>query len=50
MIDEILPALAARIATVRRDMHAYPELAFEEHHTAEKVATFLDALESMGVK
>ena len=50
MLDDILPALATRIATVRRDIHAHPELAFEEHRTAERVATFLDALADLGVK
>lgn len=36
-----LPDLAARIATVRRDLHAHPELAFEENRTAGIVAAHL---------
>ncbi len=44
MIDEILPALAPKIAALRRDIHAHPELAFDENRTAEKVAAYLDGL------
>lgn len=43
-LDDFLPDLAARIAAVRRDLHAHPELAFEETRTAEVVATRLKAL------
>ncbi len=32
---------AANIATIRRDIHAHPELCYEEHRTADVVATKL---------
>jgi hippurate hydrolase len=44
MINELLPALTQKIATLRRDIHAHPELAFDEKRTAAKVADYLDAL------
>jgi hippurate hydrolase len=43
-LDDFLPDLATRIAAVRRDLHAHPELAFEETRTAEVVAVRLKAL------
>lgn len=39
-----LPELAKRIATLRRDIHAHPELAFEENRTAGVVAAHLKQL------
>lgn len=39
-----LPELATRIATLRRDLHAHPELAFEETRTASVVAAHLKKL------
>ncbi len=42
--DDLLPALARKIAVFRRDLHAHPELAFGEHRTAEKVASYLAGL------
>jgi len=44
MINELLPALTQRIAALRRDIHAHPELAFDEKRTAAKVADYLDGL------
>ena len=44
MINELLPALTSRIAVLRRDIHAHPELAFDENRTAAKVAAYLDGL------
>jgi hippurate hydrolase len=44
MLDELLTMLVPRMAAFRRDIHAYPELAFDEHRTAGKVADYLEAL------
>lgn len=41
---DFLPELAGRIATLRRDLHAHPELAFEETRTSRLVATELSRL------
>ena len=43
-LNDFLPELAGRIATVRRDLHAHPELAFDEQRTAGIVAAFLREL------
>ncbi len=42
VIDSIV-AQSAGIAAIRRDIHAHPELCFEEHRTAELVAQKLTA-------
>jgi amidohydrolase len=44
MINELLPALTPKIAAFRRDIHAHPELAFDEKRTSEKVASYLDGI------
>ncbi|OHC70423.1 MAG: peptidase M20 [Rhodocyclales bacterium RIFCSPLOWO2_02_FULL_63_24] len=44
MINELLPTLTTKIAALRRDIHAHPELAFDEHRTAAKVADYLEGL------
>jgi hippurate hydrolase len=44
MINELLPALTPKIAALRRDIHAHPELAFGEKRTSAKVAGYLDGL------
>lgn len=41
---DFLPELANRIASLRRDLHAHPELAFEEMRTAGVVAAHLKGL------
>ncbi|MFN3883464.1 MAG: M20 aminoacylase family protein [Rhodocyclaceae bacterium] len=41
---DFLPELSARIAVLRRDLHAHPELAFEEKRTAAVVAAHLEKL------
>lgn len=43
-LSGLLPELSARIATLRRDLHAHPELAFEETRTAAVVAAHLKRL------
>jgi hippurate hydrolase len=44
MLEELLPELAPRIAAIRRDIHAHPELAFGEWRTADLVAAHLERL------
>jgi len=39
-----LPEIATRVAAIRRDVHAHPELAFAERRTAELVASQLERL------
>ena len=46
-LSGLLPELSARIATLRRDLHAHPELAFEETRTAAVVA---DQLKRLGLE
>jgi amidohydrolase len=41
---ESLRADHAELTAIRRDIHAHPELAFEEHRTAELVARHLESL------
>ena len=41
---DLLRADHAEITAIRRDIHAHPELAFEEHRTAALVAERLEAL------
>lgn len=41
---DFLPELTVRIAALRRDLHAHPELAFEETRTASVVAAHLKKL------
>ncbi len=43
-LDDILPELASRIAAIRRDIHAHPELAFGEWRTSDIVAQHLEKL------
>jgi len=43
-LDELLPELHMRVAAVRRDIHAHPELAFGEWRTADIVAEKLHGL------
>ncbi|ALM86396.1 M20 aminoacylase family protein [Bordetella sp. N] len=40
---EPIVAWQAEIAAIRRDLHAHPELSYEEHRTADVVATQLEA-------
>lgn len=44
MLSELLPLLTPRIAEFRRDIHAHPELAFDEHRTAGRVVDYLNEL------
>jgi amidohydrolase len=43
-IREVAARLEARLVEIRRDLHAHPELAFEEHRTAGIVAAELTRL------
>ena len=40
LIESVRP-LQNKLTAIRRDLHAHPELAFEEHRTAELVAQWL---------
>jgi hippurate hydrolase len=40
-LDRLLDELVPRLISVRRDLHAHPELAFAERRTADVVATYL---------
>jgi hippurate hydrolase len=44
MIDDLLTPLVPKIAAFRRDIHAHPELAFDELRTSQKVADHLVGL------
>jgi amidohydrolase len=43
-VAEIIDNAADRLIALRRDLHAYPELSFEEHRTAQMIADRLNAL------
>src|SRR5690606_26400046 len=43
LIESVRP-LQSKLTAIRRDIHAHPELAFEERRTAELVARHLEAL------
>ena len=42
-LKELIGELQPRVAALRRDLHAHPELAFHEERTADAVAAFLQA-------
>ena len=46
-LNELLPELVARTATLRRDLHAHPELAFNENRTA---AIVVERLHRLGIE
>ena len=43
-MKDMIAALQPEIAAIRRDIHAHPELAFEERRTSDLVARYLDQL------
>ena len=43
-LDEGIGPHLAELVAFRRDLHAHPELKYEEHRTAERVAGALEAL------
>ena len=43
LVESVRP-LQSKLTAIRRDIHAHPELAFEEHRTAELVARHLESL------
>lgn len=44
LLSDLLPNLTPRISAFRRDIHAHPELAFNEHRTAQRVGDYLEGL------
>lgn len=44
MVETVDAAVADRIVAIRRDLHRYPELSWEEHRTAELISSRLDEL------
>ena len=42
--EDTLQEIARRVAVIRRDLHAHPELAFAERRTADLVAQYLEDL------
>ncbi len=43
-LENLLPDLQQRVATIRRDIHAHPELAFGEWRTADLIAKRLEEI------
>lgn len=43
-VTEIINDLSPKLIDLRRDLHAHPELSFEEHRTAQVIADRLDQL------
>jgi amidohydrolase len=44
-LDQRIEAIREELISIRKDFHRQPELGFQEHQTARKVATFLRNLE-----
>ncbi|MDH4044419.1 MAG: M20 family metallopeptidase [Gemmatimonadota bacterium] len=44
------PGVAETLIALRRDLHRYPELAFEEHHTATRIEEALCAVPGVSVQ
>ncbi|MBL0076397.1 MAG: amidohydrolase [Rhodocyclaceae bacterium] len=44
LLNALLPELSTRISAFRRDIHAHPELSFNEIRTAKKVSDYLENL------
>lgn len=42
MLNELLANLTSKVAAFRRDIHAHPELAFNEARTSDRVAEYLE--------
>lgn len=48
--EERLAAVLPQVIALRRDLHAHPETAYQEHRTAARVAAWLAALPGMHVR
>ena len=42
-VDAAIATITPDLLTLRKELHRHPELGFQEHHTAEKVAAFLES-------
>ena len=42
--ENVLSAMKDFLINLRRDLHAHPELGFQEFRTSEKISSILDSL------
>jgi metal-dependent amidase/aminoacylase/carboxypeptidase family protein len=44
LLDHKIAAIKDELVTIRKDLHSYPELGFQEFRTAAKVANYMEKL------